>query len=163
MHLRLRLLAPVLVVSLACAHPSSQSTRVVAPTSQLPVTADTSLNARLQRDLAARAAASERVVAVRIVRPDTLRLHPGTRVSLREVQLEARDSSGQVVSPFVPAFAVVDRSILTLAAGEFSGQRAGRTIILVGIARADPVSGQRRMVAMDTLPAVVTPAPQPGA
>jgi hypothetical protein len=142
----------------ACASGPRTST-VTARVEQLPITADTGLNAQLQREIAARHAAAERVTALRVTSPDTLRLAVGRRHAVWDVELEATDSAGQRIAPFTPTFAVADPTILDLQGGHFVARRAGSTTIVIGTTRTDPATGRRRMVSLAQLPVVVARAP----
>lgn len=152
-----KLLAPTIVALTGCSQP--HSTTIVAPVSQMPVTADTSLSARLRRDLEGWQTRAEQVRWMRVVAPDTLRLIVGSQFGVQGIHLEARDSLGQAVERFVPAFSVTDRAIVELQGGTFVGRRAGRAEILVGVTRMDSATGQRRMHEMGRIPVVVRPAP----
>ena len=156
MNIRVFSLALGMVCS-ACSR--SGETRVIAPVSQLPVTADTGISAQLQRDLEASRARGESVVRLRVVSPDTMILNVGARRRIPDIQLEAWDSGGARVERFPPAFAITDRSVVTLERGEFVGLTVGRAEIVIGVTRPDPASGRRRMVEMTRLPVVVRRGP----
>ena len=159
-------LTPV-IVTLACGqsqpHPASMapsparvdSTAVSAvDPAALP---DTGVLGQLKSDLQARIAASERVVHL-VVQPDTLRLLRSESVFLPQTfTITASDATGAPVTPFSPAYRVLDRHIVQLRAGFLVGLEVGTTALIVGTPRTDPVSGESGMRDLVRVPIIVLP------
>ncbi len=159
MHTNAVPLVVLMSLAIACSGKQAGSTTIVAPVAQMPVTADTGLNARLQRDLEGWRARSELVVTIRVIAPDTVRLNRGAQLGVQEIKLDARDSAGQPIEQFSPAFSVSDSAVISLRAGRFTARSPGRGAIIVGVTRPEPATGRRRMMEMARIPVIVRTGP----